>query len=144
MYFNTFYVGDLIPNKAGEIHLEPVYSSVVYNEYVMDFESLNEEFLSLRRFLELWEILFPHVKVRKYKAVSGKCNTCADLSKARANSGDGPRRQIITELHALHRTTYMGERLEYYNRKLLAMKFPDDYMSVITGICCYGVSLFAF
>ncbi len=113
--------------------MEPVYSSVVYSEYVLDFESLEEECLSIQRFRELWTLLFPHVKVRKFKAVCGKCTTCADLSKARANCGDGPRRQVITELHALHRTMYMGERLEYYNRRILALKYPDEYMSVITG-----------
>ena len=55
--------------------------------------------------------------MREYKAVTGKCHTCAALSNMRKKYGDKVvRRQYLTQLFQLHRTAYMGERMEYMTR----------------------------
>jgi hypothetical protein len=40
-------------------------------------------------------------------------------------------RQRITDMHALHRSTYMSERKVYYNKVFQAIIDPDNYMSII-------------
>jgi hypothetical protein len=126
-------VGDMIPNSFGEIHLEPIDVIEIYMEYCRDLHNCATplEKVSYSTFCELWLLCFPHVKIREYKVVTGKCNTCAILSEMRRSFSDPRRRQLITLFHSLHRTTYMQERLAYYDRKLDAINFPDSYVSCI-------------
>jgi hypothetical protein len=126
-------VGDMIPNSFGEIHLEPTDIIDIYMEYCRDLDNCTTplEKVSYSTFCQLWTLCFEHVKIRQYKAVSGKCNTCAFLSEMRRSFADPRRRQLITLFHALHRTTYMQERLAYYDRKFNAINFPDSYLSCI-------------
>lgn len=46
-------------------------------------------------------------------------------------SGDKFKNGLLTQLHAMHRSGYMGERMQYYKRQDPAMKYPDEYMSLI-------------
>ncbi|MFN9910556.1 MAG: hypothetical protein ACK56F_31340, partial [bacterium] len=70
-------VGDVMPN-LNEIHLEPIFVKVVWEDHVDDLKG------SLIQFGQMWLDLFPHVKVRQFKAVTGKCYTCAMPSDARS------------------------------------------------------------
>ena len=54
-----------------------------------------------------------HVRIRAFKAVTGKCRTCAFLSKVRKELRDPNKREYITALFDFHRSTYMGERQAY-------------------------------
>jgi hypothetical protein len=66
-------VGDQIPN-SNEIHLETQDKLEIWAEYVWDMHFLGEyEALCYTKFLELWDLVFPHVRIRVYKAVTGKC-----------------------------------------------------------------------
>jgi hypothetical protein len=56
---------------------------------------------------------------------------CAQLSNERRQYKDAVRRQRFTEYHALHRSTYMGERRAYYHRQQQAIDRPNEYMSII-------------
>lgn len=73
-----------------------------------------------------------HVKIRQYKAVLLKCDTCAKLSACRRQFKDFRNRCYIRRLHSLHRATYMGERLSYYARRHRAESQPNDYCSIIS------------
>jgi hypothetical protein len=75
--------------------------------------------------------LFPACKIREYKAVTGKCRTCTLLSEARRKQQSLAGRRYLTEMHALHRTMYMGECLKYYERRNEAMLMPGQYWSGI-------------
>jgi hypothetical protein len=94
-------------------------------------EDKDELFLQYPHFMTLWVVCFPHVKIREYKDVSGKCDTCAALSAMRRKHLDHATRAYVTELHALHRTMYMGERLHYYGRRNDAFLMPALYASFI-------------
>jgi hypothetical protein len=59
--------------------------------------------------------------------VTGKCKTCALLSEARLKQLSLAGGRYLTELHALHRIMYMGERLSYYERRNNAMLMPRSY-----------------
>jgi hypothetical protein len=63
---------------------------------------------------------------------TGKCKTCAALSEARQKQLGVAGRKFLTELHALHRTMYMGERLAYYKRRNDAILMPTSYWSGIS------------
>jgi hypothetical protein len=81
--------------------------------------------------LNLWKICFPHVKVREFKAVSGKCDVCAALTNIRRQKMDYATQQYVARLFALHRSMYMGERLDYYSRRNDALLTPSSYLSLI-------------
>ncbi len=81
--------------------------------------------------MKLWTTCFPHVKVREYKAVSGKCDVCAALTNVRRQKLDVASQEYLVNLFALHRSMYMGERLEYYKRRNNALMMPSSYLSLI-------------
>jgi hypothetical protein len=48
---------------------------------------------------------------------------------------DNKSREMINELHFYHRTTYMGERGDYYVRQEKSFRYPADFMSdIIDGM----------
>ena len=115
-HFNL--VGDHMPNKANEIHLETIEKKEIWLEYVNDCANIFklDKCMGYSHFTEFWQTYFSHVKIREYKAVSGKCYMCSILSSLRKKFTDNALRADITELHALHRITYMSERRFYYAR----------------------------
>ena len=90
------------------------------------------EFGTPSSFEKLWIACFPHVKIRQFKSVCGKCKTCEKLSSARRSFHDVKTREQITTMHALHRSMYMGERMCYYNRRNEAMSLPSTVWSLIS------------
>jgi hypothetical protein len=129
-YFHN--VGDCPPNSDGELHLEPITQEEIHLEYCMDMESIANDYVSLSLFRKIWKACFPFVKIRKHKAVCLKCDICAKISSARRGRQDFKSRNYLRKLHALHRSTYMGERISYYKRRTKAEMDPDDYLSIIS------------
>ncbi len=123
-------VGDKEPNRD-EIHLEPTDIKSVHAEYRQAVADTGEEVLAYTTFLNLWVTCFPHVRIREFKAVTGKCKTCAVLSEARRKQLSYAGCRYLTELHSLHRTMYMGERLTYYERRDRACRTPSEFWSAI-------------
>lgn len=136
IYFDV--IGDLIPNSDGEIHIEPTDIKEIWAEYKEDTNFAGESYLCAEAFGRMWDICFPHVKIREYKAVTGKCGTCGDLSHARRTFRDSESRTLITYLHAMHRTFYMGERFQYGIRRRHAMEHPNEYCSIISDGMAQG------
>ena len=89
-------------------------------------------------FISYWIRLFPHVKIRQYKGVCGKCETCACLGSLRKSVKGAHAQGMITELVGDHRKGYMSQRVAYYEKRLLAASQPHLYGSII-----FGESLFA-
>lgn len=126
-------IGDEIPNKD-EIHIELCDKKEIYNEYVafcLCKMGGDVHILSESRFLHIWKQQYERVKIRRYKAVTGKCHTCAILSELRKKEHRPKMQQGITHLHALHRITYMAERRIYYQKIVKAVLEPESYMSAI-------------
>jgi len=131
--FHFDMVGDCIPNTDGEIHLEPTKVCDIFDEYVSSVvQTGNGRHLRASQFFGIWKACFPHVKIREFKAVTGKCNTCAMLSDLRRESRDNAGRSYMTQMHWLHRSTYMAERMSYAQRASLAMNMPNLYLSVVS------------
>ena len=126
-------VGDKVPNRGGQIHLDPVPKKEVYSEYLLDMELLiKEPPISFQTFLRIWKQVYPHVKVRKFKTSCGKCNCCTELGEKRRKCSDRFSRAELTNLFALHRASVMGERRTYYERRLEAELNPRQYLSTIS------------
>ena len=124
-------VGDQIPN-SNEIHLETQEKLEIWAEYVWDmFHLFEDNALCYSKFLDLWDTVFPHVKIRVYKDVTGKCTVCAVLSDLRKKFHSRAMRRLVTTLHAFHRVMYMGERSVYYKKAFDAMTDPINYWSSI-------------
>jgi hypothetical protein len=134
VWLETFFklVGDKQPNTHSEIHLEKQEKKSIYEEYKKDFEYQNRKPMSLSHFLKLWRDAFPHVKIRAYKQVSGKCYVCLILGLLRSKFRDSRRRELVNVLHAYHQTTYMKERYSYYKRAEKACNHPEDFYSDIS------------
>lgn len=132
MEFYFEMVGDQIPNSNGEIHLEPTKVKDIYEEYVAAGVDNGQSRLQITQFCKIWKSCFPHVRIREFKAVTGKCHTCATLSNLRQKARDNASKTYMTLLHFLHRTCYMGERVAYARRGTLAMQMPTMYLSIVS------------
>jgi hypothetical protein len=78
-------IGDHNPTRK-EIHLDYGKKIGIYNLYQSTFRNYNipeTSIISPQRFNELWTLIFPFVKTRKYKAVTGKCKFCSKLTELR-------------------------------------------------------------
>jgi len=97
--------GDCIPNRDGEIQIEPMDKTEIYGEYCLDCSGKWDirGVLSESRFNDIWNRVFAHVKTRQDKAVGMTCKTCTILSYARRKSKVPEVRRQITALHAFHR-----------------------------------------
>ncbi len=120
------------PNGS-RLLLERQTKAEIYQLYVNseEFNGANASaILDKKEFIKLFSAV-PNVSIRKFKTVSGKCNNCATLTVLRQKFTTREHRRGIAKLHALHRTTYMGERKAYYQRCAKAEREPDKYMSII-------------
>jgi hypothetical protein len=95
-YFDL--MGCQAPN-CNEIHLEPITVTKIWDEYLTDFMLRTDDAVTLSQFCDIWKGCFPYVKIREFKAVSGKCDTCAMLSDARRTHKDAMSRAHITMMH---------------------------------------------
>ena len=133
-YFH--FTGDHMPNSK-EIHLDYVPLNELYATYTSE---VVENLISYTTWKNIWDNLFSHVKIRVYKQVTGKCFTCTQLSELRNMFAHVDLKKIITNLHEMHRATYMGERLKYYERRQEAMRNPDEVHSAIVDGMSQGHS----
>jgi hypothetical protein len=137
-------IGDMVPNSGGEIHLEPIHIVEVYAEHVVDMEHAGIPYVNVDTFANIWSNCFEHVKIREFKAVSGKCQTCANLSTLRRTFKSQQDREYVTMMHALHRSTYMGERLTYAERRNNAVMERSRYLSLISDGMAQGHNLLPY
>lgn len=133
-YFNL--VGHPVPNGNDELHIEAQQFREVWKEYKEDlviyFKEDEHSILSYSAFIKLWITAFPDVKIRMYKQVAGKCSTCAKLSAFRQKRKDNFGRKQYSELLALHRSMFTGERCSYYDRRHEAVMLPLNCSSYNT------------
>jgi hypothetical protein len=128
-YFKS--CGDSVPNSSIEIHIEKTEKNTIHEVYKAEMHYYGWKPLEYARFVEVWDKEFSHVKIREYKAVTGKCDICAKLTGLRKKSQNYAFRQAITDMHALHRVTYMSERRAYRRNITNAMNEPEECMSII-------------
>ena len=127
------YSGDHMPN-SNEIHIDNQPLFEIYKLYKSEYLGCT---VSMDVWRYIWKECFPHVKMRVYKQVTGKCLTCAILTGLRGKFTNIRLKNMVTELHQFHRITYMAERAAYYSRRNEAIANPDWVMSVI----CDGMAL---
>jgi len=114
--------GDFEPNKL-ENHLDLCELKDIYDTYHKEVQylyrmgsvSAGEIFLvNYQEFCSTWNSVFPWVKIREYKAVTGKCWTCFHINEIRKTSSDTSVLLAAKQLHQLHRGgLFMQERQRY-------------------------------
>ena len=82
-------------------------------------------------FVKVWNAVFPHVKIREWKSVTGKCHECEMLTKMRHSSKAKCKRAYYKHLHLLHRNHTRGEKLDYYKRTMEAIDPDGETISFI-------------
>ena len=89
--------------------------------------------LSLGKFKSLWGHIYPNVKVRKIKRVSGKCWTCAYINEIRQKQKRKDVADACKHLMVMHRGGFfMLERMAYRLRVAEAVVHrPNSVMSSI-------------
>lgn len=127
--------GDYEPNRK-EIHLDPITKREVHGEYLVKLTSSNkgEHTLEYSEFVHIWTKCFPHVKIREYKACSGKCMTCALFTVLMRKFEHTKALALVIQHRALHRADYMSDRILYQERVEQAEKDKENgnIVSIIT------------
>jgi len=94
--------GDDSPTKE-EIHLASMRKTDIYLEYQAEFSGKFIDIVGLKKFLELWNAIFPQVLQRPYVSVCGKCETCFDIQNIRQTCKDSRVQWAAQRAHHLHR-----------------------------------------
>jgi len=96
--------GDDSPTRE-EIHLSAMRKTDIYIEYKREFskEHTDTQTVNLKKFLEIWNAVFPHVLQRPYVSICGKCITCYEIEDVRHTSTDARVQWAAQMAHHLHR-----------------------------------------
>lgn len=100
--------GDDSPTRE-EIHLSAMRKTDIYIEYKRQFSkestgnTVDTPTVNLKKFLEIWNAVFPHVLQRPYVSICGKCVTCYEIEDVRKNSKDARVQWAAQTAHHLHR-----------------------------------------
>ena len=119
------------PN-ANEIHIDPIDIKEVWNLYKTDPVVASEEKVyGYEAFTKIWRDVFPKVKIREYKNVTGKCEVCDACKNLMASSKSKALRIVVRQYKLMHRSFYMGEKLLYYQRRAEAENSNGEIGSII-------------
>lgn len=134
-WFTTHFedCADNEPNRV-EHQLDVIDKTELYQIYVVDtnLDRLDSEVLSYSEWLRVWGTVFPFVKVRAYKQVTGKCWVCFHINDGRRRCKDQASKKALKQLHQLHRGgLFMLERNTYKARAKFATANSDRIMSLI-------------
>jgi hypothetical protein len=128
-YSTTF--GDFAPNGS-EIFVSAVTKKDIYEDYFTEMKTFRESTVSQTVFEDLWRNLFPHVLLRQWCSIPGKCDTCNEIDTIRRKSSIRSVREAAKQAHVTHRGGhFMLERNAYQTRKLEAVKNPETYLSLV-------------
>ena len=101
-YFHTY--GDFVPNRGDEIHVSLPDKKSLWNIYKDHQHSNGLAFISLQKFYELWNTIFPRYTLREFVDIPGKCVTCYEIDSIRKNNkSDNRFLRAAKDLHLLHR-----------------------------------------
>jgi hypothetical protein len=110
-----FEHADSEPNRW-EMRLDLCEKKDVWNYYMHEMQNSfaflgSPTHLDYTTFVSIWNNVFPWVKIRVYKQVSGKCWVCYWINELRKTSEDQSILLAAKKLHQLHRGgLYMLER----------------------------------
>jgi len=121
-----------IQPNADEIHIDPISEVEVWNEYKADpFVLSHEKVYGYDNFTKIWRDVFPKIKIREYKNVTGKCEVCEACKRMMSQSKSKALRVIVRQYKLMHRSFYMGEKLLYYQRRAEAANSNGEVGSII-------------
>jgi hypothetical protein len=90
------------------------------------------EKFTYQAWLNTWRVVFPFVKIRVYKQVTGKCWCCYWITDIRKRSEDRRVHEACKQLFMIHRSgLFMPERREYKKRIEESILSEDDTLSLI-------------
>lgn len=115
-----------------EIHIDPIDKKELWNYYKSDtFVQSHDKVYGYETFTTIWNEVFPKVKIREYKNVTGKCEICDACKNLMTRSKSKALRLVIRQYKLMHRSFYMGEKLLYYQRRAEAANSNGEIGSII-------------
>lgn len=112
---------DKAPNRL-QSYLSECSKLDVHRSYTADMEKRGEKYVDFSTFTNLWNTIYPYVKLRSWVNVMGKCDTCAEIDAQRRQSKNVEQLRALKLLHILHRGgMFMLERKKSVNCVYLAV-----------------------
>ena len=133
-HFNLY--GDKAPT-SDKIKMSITHKNEVYQKYINDLKQNPK--VSLNRFYELWNCLFPFSINRPWCDIPGKCPTCENIDRLRRTTTSSAVLAKLQEAHLLHRGGLFNlERKKYKDRVLEAIlddpRNPQVMSIIIDGM----------
>jgi hypothetical protein len=124
-----FGLGDAHP-VTGQILLSPMKRADVFEEIKIDCLIAGKTVISVTWFRQIWRLEFPHGRYPPKQRL-GKCVDCVDKKDALMKEKDPAQRLVLKEERREHITFVKNQKASYYDRRHLAEKQPDKYLSII-------------
>ena len=121
--------GDKYPTNSN-IYLYCLSRTEVFNLYKKEIEMTNQTPVVKKYFERLWKRHCSHVKLREMSRFA-KCTECTrirDLMRKNTSLKDN---DALLDLKRKHHDVVMAERAAYYAKQQLAIRDPDNYLSLI-------------
>lgn len=126
------------PNKKNICELPTaLYSkSMVHRLFVkscqLQYTGEEHPYCNLAEFLFIWRNCYANVKIHKYLAVSGKCDTCLNFHTAMLSCQTIDEFEDLEYFKILHRLEVSMCKMAYYENRLKAYNEPDRVCVIIT------------
>jgi hypothetical protein len=127
--------GDKPPVKDCFVELNNMYTTdIIYDifvKYASVLTGFEHDIATKDEFMFVWTTCFPNVHIRKFLAVNGKCDVCANILEREQRLKTKEDLEAINSLKFLHRTAIAETRAQYYKNRYLAHVLPQLYVSWI-------------
>ena len=130
---------------VNEVHLPHGSKKELYYNFLSDTRTLHNDFeCAYSYFMQIWKLLFSHVKLRKHSRFT-LCDECVKF-KEKINSTLGTsEKNILREEYYKHKSYIKKEKYAYYTKRYMSTTYPDKYVSLIldgSDMANYGLPFF--
>lgn len=104
VWMENYFVlaADKAPNRL-ESYVSESSKKDVHKSYVDEISLRGEKTVDFSTFVNLWNTIYPYVKLRSWVNVMGKCDTCAEIDRQRRQTKNVEQLKALKLLHILHR-----------------------------------------
>ena len=104
--------GDMDPD-SDDVNIQLTLRKELFKKYSSEMSSRKRQYVSEKRFNEIWNVIFPHHRIRPYCDKPGHCDLCYEVDRGRRTATTKAAEKRFTEAHFIHRCgLFMLEREE--------------------------------
>ena len=129
-FFNELIIWNEKMPDVNEIHLPHGNKKELFFNFLTDCRVLHQNFnCSYNYFIQIWFILFPHVKLRKHSRFT-LCDDCVRFKEQINSTISQSIKNLLRTENYKHKFYIKKEKYGYYTKRYMAVSYPNKYVSI--------------